>query len=571
MDKYIGDKIMLELRGVVGQEKIYNASIAVAYVCYLAKTEIPNSMLSFDYRTIIERIDEPIVKNFLIKNLDNISNDVYNLFFSFNKEILESIIMDSKPESYRDCVEYTPDFIIDLANKILQIEKDDIVNDICTGIGTYIFKTYNNFPQARYIGYEINSDLVAILKLKSFIIQSKSNRSSSDFNVSIINKDILKDEIATKADKAFMHMPFGLRANFITNFREIKSSTPLLSSLKRSSSLDWAFIAYLLKSIKKDGMAIALTTVGTTFNLIDTTFREYFVKNGFLKAVISLPDKLMTNTSVKTILYVFSSNSESVKMIDASDVYVNERRQNVLSNENIEEIYDAYLKDGALSKTVSLQEIEANDYILLPNRYLTSISFKNGVKLSDFLTVNRGAPLKASELDELSTIKQTGKKYLMLSDISDGLIDDELHNITEIDASLENYIINENNLILSKIGSPFKVAILNNRDSKILANGNLYILKVDETKANPYYIQAFLQSDLGQKVLESKAKGVQFSSISKGDLLDIEIPLPPIEEQNRIGESLKNSLNQIVDLSKKLKKEKIKIASLFNMKSTGFK
>jgi type I restriction enzyme M protein len=362
-----------------------------------------------------------------------------------------------------------------------------------------------------------------------------------------------------------------MRANYITNLREIKQNIPLLSSLKRSSSLDWAFIAYLVKSLKKDGVGIALTTVGTTFNLIDKTFREYFVKNGFLEAVISLPEKLLSNTSVKTILYVFSNNNKTVKMIDATDVYVNERRQNVLSNENIEEIYFAYLNDGKFSKTVNISEIEANDYILLPNRYLTNIAYKNGVKLGSILTVNRGAPLKASELDGISTIKETGYKYLMLSDISDGLIDEELHNITQIDSSLENYLIKENNLIISKIGSPFKVAILNKRDSKILANGNLYILSVDESKANPYYIQAFLQSNEGQKVLESKAKGVQFSSISKGDLLELEIPLPSILEQNEIGESLKNSLNQIVDLSKKLEKEKVKIASLFNMKLKGNK
>jgi type I restriction enzyme M protein len=94
-------------------------------------------------------------------------------------------------------------------------------------------------------------------------------------------------------------------------------------------------------------------------------------------------------------------------------------------------------------------------------------------------------------------------------------------------------------------------------------------LKIDETKANPYYIQAFLQSDQGQEILLSKAKGVHFSSLSKRDLLDIEIPLPSIEEQNKIGLALKKSLLEIVNLSKKLEKEKIKIASFFNMKKKG--
>ena len=154
----------------------------------------------------------------------------------------------------------------------------------------------------------------------------------------------------------------------------------------------------------------------------------------------------------------------------------------------------------------------------------------------------------------------------MLSDITDGIISDDLSFITHIDDSLSKFIIKEDNLVLSKIGAPFKVAIMNKRETEIIANGNLYILEVDETKVDPYYLQAFLQSDEGQKLLASVATGATFASISIKDLSDLEIPLPPLPEQKVKGKVYKEALNDIVSLTTKLEKTKIKIASLFDEK-----
>ena len=53
-------------------------------------------------------------------------------------------------------------------------------------------------------------------------------------------------------------------------------------------------------------------------------------------------------------------------------------------------------------------------------------------------------------------------------------------------ARFEKYCIKNNSLILSKNGAPFKIAIADVKaGKKLLANGNLYIIELDESKADP--------------------------------------------------------------------------------------
>ena len=89
-------------------------------------------------------------------------------------------------------------------------------------------------------------------------------------------------------------------------------------------------------------------------------------------------------------------------------------------------------------------------------------------------------------------------QYLMLANIKDGVIDKELPYINEIAPKYEKYCLRNNCLLLSKNGYPFKVAVAQVEEGKkILGNGNLYIIELDQSKVNPYYLQAFFESEQG--------------------------------------------------------------------------
>ena len=64
-----------------------------------------------------------------------------------------------------------------------------------------------------------------------------------------------------------------------------------------------------------------------------------------------------------------------------------------------------------------------------------------------------------------------------------------------------------------------------------MASGNLYIIELDTETVNPYYIKAFLESDMGQNEIKSIMVGTTIPSIGATQLGTIKIPLIPLSQQ----------------------------------------
>ena len=99
---------------------------------------------------------------------------------------------------------------------------------------------------------------------------------------------------------------------------------------------------------------------------------------------------------------------------------------------------------------------------------------------------------------------------MTLSNINDGII--EFENIeeylTKIPEKQEKFCIKNNSILLSKIGNPpYKIAVAQiPNDKKVIASGNFAIIEVDEKKLNPWYLTAFLMTDIGVKKLKKRFK-----------------------------------------------------------------
>ena len=47
-------------------------------------------------------------------------------------------------------------------------------------------------------------------------------------------------------------------------------------------------------------------------NSIDTEIRKYFIENGFIEAIISLPERIFFETGIKTSLVVLSRDNSKL-------------------------------------------------------------------------------------------------------------------------------------------------------------------------------------------------------------------------------------------------------------------
>ena len=166
--------------------------------------------------------------------------------------------------------------------------------------------------------------------------------------------------------------------------------------------------------------------------------------------------------------------------------------------------------------------------------------------------------------------KVTNMQYLMLSNIRDGLIDEKLPYLTEIEPKYEKYCLKNDDLILSKNGYPYKIAVASVKGGqKILANGNLYIIEVDRDRANPYYLKAFFESEHGVSALKSITVGATIPNIGVEMLKNLVIPLPSLEEQNRIAQKYQATLDEISVLKLRLENAVNRLYHIFDVESEG--
>lgn len=105
---------------------------------------------------------------------------------------------------------------------------------------------------------------------------------------------------------------------------------------------------------------------------------------------------------------------------------------------------------------------------------------------------------------------------------------------------------------MTKTGYPPKIMVTDLKKSKkILASGNFYIITLNQEKADPNYIAAYLNSDKGRLSLADASIGECTPTISLKELKSIDIPLPPLEAQRKIGNEYKDLIKELIRLKSK--------------------
>lgn len=479
----------------------------------------------------------------------------------FAKATLSQLEMFSSGKT-RD-FSFTPKWISELALRILDVQNGDKVMDL--GCGTAGFMTemfWNNrlaryvedgyekdFPGGKYYGYEIATEEREIAVLRANLLGG--HYIGRDFvNVDDeYNKGVCD---TNKFDKIFADYPKGLKY------------LPYNLESKGKSS-DWAFNDWICKHLSPNGKAIAIMTNGAAWNTVDIKIRKEFVEKGLIEAIIALPAGLFPNVGIAVTMIVFSHNNKTVKLVDAT----NKSTGNVLTKDDISYILRGLVSDTEYSKTVSVEELQSNDYVLNYNRYATSdVKFDNGKKFGDLIiSVRRGRSYNTKDLSYDKTTTTTDMQYLALANIKNGVIDDELPYLKS-DAEFSkrsNAFLKENDLIISKSGQPYKIAVANPRpEQHIIPSGNMYVIELDTNKVSPYYIKSFFESQRGKALLNSRSNRASIINISLEELQKIEIPVPPLATQRKVANAYLARADEYKSYQSKLEDAISRLNSVFD-------
>lgn len=541
----------------------YNAFPLVPYL--LHKVSLYNNPFGLTLQTIVDgeiNVNDDV--RFLAKEIldDKLWKRLLQIVTKYSPEEFALAVVNPMTDYESKETMTTPNSILELVHKLLDVKAGERVADVCCGSGTYIVSAALKEPDASYHGYEVNVANRTAAMMKAELL---------DADVEITLCDVFTvaetDEMP-KYDKIFADYPFGLKLrNLGAGAGYLERLAKKYPGLSKATSSDWVFNALLCDMLAENGKAIGIMTNGSTWNSIDILMRKYFVERKLVECVIALPGKLFASTNIPTTLIILSHNNDSVRMIDATKHCQQGRRQNEFSNENIETIINALTTDYEYSRSISVEELRKNEYNLNLSRYIAdNLGFQNGVPFESVIkSISRGAPCTASQLDEMVSDSVTNMQYLMLANIQDGIIDDKLPYLSYIDPKYERYCLKNNTLLLSKNGYPYKVAVASVQEGQhILANGNLYIIELDEKKANPYYMKAFFDSEQGHAVLKSITVGATIPNIGVDKLKKVKIPLPSMDEQERIARKYQVVLDEIAVIKLRLEKAVNKLHHIFD-------
>ncbi len=168
------------------------------------------------------------------------------------------------------------------------------------------------------------------------------------------------------------------------------------------------------------------------------------------------------------------------------------------------------------------------------------------VKVKDVLDIN-------NRLEDIRKYEQI--QYIDLASIDKDLgIIKEYKLINSSEApSRARQKVNKGDLLLASLNGSLKSIALVNKDNNIIASTGFYIIK-KSNKYNNHYLWSLFRSLIYQAILKKETTGAIMSAINRESLLNLKIPFPPLEIQNKIAEEVKRRMEKAEQLQKEAKK-----------------
>ncbi|WP_243349364.1 type I restriction-modification system subunit M [Parabacteroides sp. FAFU027] len=179
--------------------------------------------------------------------------------------------------------------------------------------------------------------------------------------------------------------------------------------LAPSSKADFAFVQHMIYQLADNGtMAIVLPHGALFRGGAELQIRRYLIEDrNYLDAVIGLPANIFYGTSIPTCITVFKKcreYPEDVLFIDASQYFEKVKTQNVLREEDVDRIVEAYhdrTETEKFSKRATLKEIAENDYNLNIPRYVDTFEAEEQIDINALAAELMGLEKSMTETDQL--------------------------------------------------------------------------------------------------------------------------------------------------------------------------
>lgn len=263
--------------------------------------------------------------------------------------------------------------------------------------------------------------------------------------------------------------------------------------------------------------------------------RAYITDNYHVESIYILPEGTFRPvTAIKT--YLFSICTERKNKVEVGMFEL---------NKNVLEIKD--------KKSIPTRNFLSHEdwriELLLADDDENLQKFKSSnipkVKLKDVAEVFRGKSIlkKDTSLGNIS--------ILNISNIEKGEIDyHDMDTIDEEERKIKRYELLTEDVVLSCRGTAIKSAVFTKQDKIIIASANLIVVRPRENIKGEF-IKIFLESPVGLAIIKSFQRGTTIMNINHSDIMEMEIPLLPMNKQQEIIDHYQKELEVYKETIKK--------------------
>lgn len=365
-------------------------NLGAAIVGAMRKIEIANPDTLYGVLSIFSAqkwTDKSILSDAKIRDLiehlstQNLGNKAYptDLMGDAYEVLLKKFADDSKAQAGEF---YTPRSVVSLLIRILNPQPGETVYDPACGSGGMLIEAIHHMHNdslccGSIFGQEKNVVNAAIAKMNLFL------HGASDFNImqgdTLRNPKILQGGQLARFDCVIANPPFSLEKWGSTEWSTDKYDRNIWGTPSDSCG-DYAWIQHMVQSMRSGaGRMAVVMPQGVLFRGNgEGNIRQKLVKADLVEAVVTLGDKLFYGTGLSPCFLILRSmkpatHSQRILMIDGTKVLTIKRAQNVLEQSDIDRLYQLYTsyKDVEdYARVVTIDDIEAKNYDLSPNRYV---------------------------------------------------------------------------------------------------------------------------------------------------------------------------------------------------------
>ena len=259
--------------------------------------------------------------------------------------------------------------------------------DPTCGSGSLLLRLKKYANVRLHYGQEMNSTTYNLARM-NMILRGIPYRNFQIYNGDTLEHDYFEDK---KFRVQVANPPYSAQWSADLKFMEDERFNEY-GKLAPKSKADFAFVQHMIAHMDEDGRAVVLLPHGVLFRGgAEETIRQYIIeKLNVLDAVIGLPANLFYGTGIPVCVLVLkkerNGNSDNILFIDASKEFEAGKNQNILRDEDIDKIVDAYVRRVDIDKfahVATMAEIIENGYNLNIPRYVDTFEAEPEIDLAE--------------------------------------------------------------------------------------------------------------------------------------------------------------------------------------------